>query len=251
MFTAGLFRSACSLICIPPRPGTSPGQVGSTVGRFLLTLRWGVSFFALTSFVRGLPFFPWGCSRYLTALLCQSFLACSLLVSDLLPFSWEFVALLSAHSFSHFFVLLLTAFLTALSFSVLSRLGRLFCRPACFYSLRGQAVVSPAFLPPCLWRLHDGWVTASFPRPSCSRQVAPLAALCVGRLPGRSLCRLLGRSARQFLGRSVGLLLDRAVCRLLSRLACRFLGRSVCRLLRRSACRLLRRSVCLLPRRSV
>ena len=66
--------SVCVLVDMQTsKTGNSPGQVGSTVERFLLTLRWGVIFFAPTPFVRGLPLFPWGCSRYFTALLCQSF----------------------------------------------------------------------------------------------------------------------------------------------------------------------------------
>ena len=104
-----------------------------------------------------------------------------------------------------FFVRLLTAFLAALSFSVLSRLDRLFCRPACFCSLRGQAVASPAFcrLTSTSGALVSAGLWPPFPWPPVSRQVASLTALCVYRLLGRSACRFLGRSVCRLLRRSL------------------------------------------------
>ena len=127
---------------------------------------------------------------------CQSFLACSLLVHDLLPFSWEFVALVSARSFSNFFVLLLAA----LSFSVLSRLGRLFCCPTCLLlSARSPrrllcrptsasgAFMSAGLRPPFLGLLIPD---RSLPWPPCAC-VASLAAFFAARRNG-SLAALWG-----------------------------------------------------------
>ena len=182
------------------------------------------------------PLFPWGCRRYLTALLASPFLA------------WPSPLFFGSSSLLSPVALFLTFSCSCWPPSpspFCHALAGFFAAQPVFCSLRGQAVASSAFLQPylCRWRLRVGWVAASFPWPSVFRRVASLAALCVCRLLTRSLCRLLGRSTHQFLGRSVCRLLGRSVYRLLSHSACRFLGRSVCRLLRCSVCRLLCRSM--------
>ena len=262
----------------PPRPGTYPCHVSSSVGRFLSTLSWGVPFSPrLLSCV--VFTFRWGLLRC----PCRPPLAVFFLLSfSSLPLfprpSPLFVGVRRCYLrslFFSFFNFLLTALLSTPPFSVGSRLGRPFCRPACFWSLRGQAVASPAFfaslplpLPLAPWfrlgftsfPLAVFFTARSLPWPPsvCAASLATiyaafmaakhagsLVALCAAFL-GRSVCRL-DRSTCRSLGRSLCRLLARSLCRLLARSLCRLLSRSLCRLLHRLVRRLLDCSVCRLP----
>ena len=170
----GSLRPAYLSICQPPRPGTPPWQVDSTVGRFLLTRHWDVDT------LRSCIAFPFGLSlpSYCPPRLFFSFLAVRQ------PF-------FSGRSISHLFLLLLTAFLAALSFSSLSRLGRLFSRPA---SVARCAVKKPSHR--CLvalYYLYRLGYDLPFSAYSVSRRAASLPpCMRLGRLFDRSPSRLVG-----------------------------------------------------------
>ena len=263
-FTAGRSGSASCLLCQPPRPGTSPWQVGSSVRRFLSILSWGGGgggggggvFLAPAPFRAWSSPFSVGFSplslppSFWQPFSLYSSPPTSLFTSTFSLFGGRSSLLSSLALFLNFsfawLTAFLTAFLTALPFSVGSCLDRLFCRPAFMVTPHGQRVASPAFfaalpLPLAPWfRL----VFASFPLANFFTARSLPWPLCVCRLLGRSICRPLDRSVCRFLGRSMCRLLDRSVCRLLDRYVYRLLDRSVCRLLDHSACRLLDRSVC-------
>ena len=130
-------RPAYLSICQPPRPETYPSQVGSPVGSFLLVPSWSVQ---LSSSAVA--------SSFLTGYYGPSF---------------------SGHSFSHQFCSSLTAFFAALSFSLLSRLDRLFYRPAL---VARYAVRKPSHRGLVAFSACAGWVTASVVRFSFPRRAA-------------------------------------------------------------------------------
>ena len=162
-----------------------------------------------------------------------------------LPDNWRpFLRLLFFSSI----LLLLTAFLAAISFSILSRLGRLFFTPGLGCTLRGQAAVSSRS---CrllrLYRLVYGLRCSSsvFSDGPLSSRLARVSLAFLDR----SHCRLRGRYMHRFLDRSFYRFLGCFVCRLPGRSLCRYLGRFVCRLPDRLLFRLLGRFLCHLPDR--
>ena len=150
-----LRRPAYLPICQPPRPETYPSQVGSPVGSFLLVLSQSVQAF------------PFG-RRY----LFSSFL------------TGYFRPSFSGHSFSHQFGSSLTAFFAALSFSLLSRLGRLFYRPA---SVARYAVKQPSHCGLVAFSACTGWVTASVVQVLISPTGRFLAAFHASRSPSLTI----------------------------------------------------------------
>ena len=124
----------------------------------------------------------------------STFFASSFLTGYFRPF-------FSGHSFSHQFCSYLTAFFAALSFSILSRLGRLFYRPAL---VARYAVKQPSHRGLVAFYAYTGWVTTSvvqvlfFPTgrflaalhasrsPSLTVPIAAFgAAICTGSLTAR------------------------------------------------------------------
>ena len=165
----------------------------------------------------------------------------------------------------------MTALLTAFSFSILSRLDRLFYRPA-----RARAVRPSPRRGLVTYSVCAGWGSSSPPsaRPGLTSfpKSAPLASLRYSnspfqsgsvhrflcrfshrvvyrslsrfrcRLPGRYRCRHVSRFLYRLLDRSIDRSLGRFLCRLPDRFLGCLLDRFLSRLLDRSACRLLGRA---------
>ena len=133
-------------------------------------------------------------------------------------------------------MLLLTAFLAALSFSVLSRLGWLFCRPACFLlcavrrssrrlfcrpTSTSGAFVSAGLRPPFLGLLVPD---RSLPWPPCA-WVASLAALCAAFLAARHASSLAALWASSLAARCAACLAARRAGSLAAQCAAYFAAR--------------------------
>ena len=173
--------------------------------------------------MRGLPLFPWGCSHYFTALLCQSF---SCLLSSRLQPSLLFVGVRRSSLRSLFFSLfrapadslfdnplLLSsvtpwpAFLPPGLFFTLCAVRRssrrLFCRPTSASGTFMSAGLRPPFLgllvpdrplpwPPCAWVASLAALRASF---LAARHASSLAALWAPSLTARCAACLAARRA--------------------------------------------------------
>ena len=241
--------------------------------------------------MRGLPFFPWGCRRYLTALLCQSF---SCLLSSRPRPSPLFVGVRRSSLRSLFFSLfrapvgrlfgrpLLLSSVTpwpaylppGLFFTQVRRSPRrLLCRPTSASGAFMLAELRPPFLdllvpdrslpwPPCacvasLAALYAAFLAARRTGSLAALWASSLAAWCAACLAARRAGSLTAQCAACFAARCAAKFAAQcAACSPLSvpparRSVCCLLRRSVCRLLRRSVCRLLRRSWCRLLCRSM